>query len=199
MSDETRHTDAQTDTGADAALNSQTDETLNAGAMPYADTVDTTGDHGQPNGETNQTDEAAQDGASEDGTVTPGDYADFTFPDGMEVDDRLVDSFQNKAKDLNLTQEQAQSLVDLYTGQVASAYQAQADAHETKVERWAEEAMVDKEFGGDGLEKNLGIAKTAIDANSAAADLAGSALDRNRVGQATPKWSGLSNSRRYPQ
>jgi len=43
------------------------------------------------------------------------EYKDFTLPEGLELDNELLDSFKPIAQELNLSQEQAQKLVDMQT------------------------------------------------------------------------------------
>lgn len=55
----------------------------------------------------------------------PTEYADFTVPDGMTFNKESAADFVTVAKDLNLTQEQAQKLVDLYGSREVSRIEQQ--------------------------------------------------------------------------
>ena len=50
---------------------------------------------------------------SEEKPGAPEEYADFTLPEGMEADPDLIAEFKAEAKRLNLSQEDAQKLVDI--------------------------------------------------------------------------------------
>lgn len=97
-------------------------------------------------------------------TGAPEEYADFTIPEGVEMDANLTTDLKAVAKELGLSQEQAQRLADIgikqAQGQAAKQTQVLTDAGE----RWATEARADKEFGGEKFEENLGLAKKAVDA-----------------------------------
>lgn len=94
----------------------------------------------------------------------PEEYADFTMPDGVEFDAELGGDIKAIAKELNLTQEQAQKLADLGLkhGQKLTSTHAEqlAQARET----WANEAKADKEYGGEKFGENMAVAKKAVDA-----------------------------------
>ena len=94
----------------------------------------------------------------------PEKYADFTLPDGMEVDEALMGDFLPLAKEFNLTQAQAQQLIDLQTTSMEKVGTAQEEAWATRVKDWGEETKTDKEIGGDKLKENLGLAKRGLDA-----------------------------------
>lgn len=64
------------------------------------------------------------------------------------------------AKELDLTQEQAQKLIDLD----AKRAQSQLDAVNAQTKKWLDELPSDKEFGGDKLKENLAIANKAVEA-----------------------------------
>lgn len=66
---------------------------------------------------------------------------------------------KDTAKALDLTQEQAQTLVDLNI----KRDQAMHERVQTESTRWLNELPSDKEFGGEKLSENLAIAKKAID------------------------------------
>lgn len=99
--------------------------------------------------------------AKEDGA--PETYADFTFPEGIEVDKVAMEAFAPIAKELNLTQEQAQSLVDIQANQIKLATEAQQTAWDTTIEGWVETARSDKEIGGDNFDAKLATAKIGIE------------------------------------
>ena len=75
----------------------------------------------------------------------PETYADFTVPEGMEINKPLLDAVQPALKEAGLSQIQAQKLMDAYSGQLQA------------------ESKGDKEIGGDKFDESIGSAKRAID------------------------------------
>lgn len=89
----------------------------------------------------------------------PEEYADFTSPEGMDLDTEVLGDLKSIAKELNLPQAQAQKIVDLGV----RLQQKQAESWTAQIEKWVGEVKSDKEIGGDKLPENLSIAKKAID------------------------------------
>ena len=85
---------------------------------------------------------------------------EFATPEGMQFDDAVVGAFSEVAKDLNLSQEAAQKILDK-VGPVMAAQQN--EALQAASNEWAEASKTDKEFGGDKLNENLAVAKKAMD------------------------------------
>lgn len=92
----------------------------------------------------------------------PEKYA-FTAPEGQELDTSALAQFEPVARELNLTQEQAQKLVDVYPKVLAGVQQQQAESWQKQTEDWAATVKADKDIGGDKLASNLGAAQRAID------------------------------------
>ena len=97
--------------------------------------------------------------AAEKPTV-PEKY-EFKAPEGSELNPVVMAKFEGVAKDLGLSQEAAQKVLDAMGPEIVSAQKAQVEAIKTQ---WAESAKTDKEFGGDKLNENLAVAKKALDA-----------------------------------
>jgi hypothetical protein len=87
-------------------------------------------------------------------------YQDFSLPDGAQADPQAMDSFRMVAAEHGLSQQAAQSLLDLHLQTLTSQGQAQVAA----VQQWAEDARADREFGGVGFDANMGIARKALQA-----------------------------------
>lgn len=85
---------------------------------------------------------------------------DFKMPEGVELDKAAADEFGTIAKEMGLTQEQAQKVADVG----AKMAQRQAEQHAQLVESWVTQVKTDKEIGGDKLDENLGVARKAMDA-----------------------------------
>ena len=100
--------------------------------------------------------------SKEDGV--PDEYKDFNLPDGVELDQVTMDKFKPLAKELELTQDQAQKLVDFYNdGAKASADESQTYYSELMTE-WQETVRNDKELGGKNFDESLSAARRALDA-----------------------------------
>lgn len=67
--------------------------------------------------------------------------------------------FEPIAKELGLSQEQAQKLVDIYP----QIQQQQAEARSKQVADWGEQVKADKEIGGDKFNASVGAAQRALD------------------------------------
>lgn len=91
---------------------------------------------------------------------------EFTMPDGVEMDSEMLAEFEPIAKELGLSQEKAQKLVDI---QIKSLQKLQA-AHEIQQEeafkemttQWATAAKADSEYGGAKFNENLSVAQKAL-------------------------------------
>ena len=88
---------------------------------------------------------------------------EFTAGEGVELDTEALKDFEPVARDLNLTNEQAQKLVDAYPKILAGVQQRQAEAWQAQTEQWAADVKSDKEIGGDKLTANLSAAQRALD------------------------------------
>lgn len=79
----------------------------------------------------------------------------------LDVDSGAVQAFSEVAKELNLTQDQAQSVLN----KVAPALRQQNDDYvNTLRSEWVETVKSDPEIGGDQLQENLGKAVRVLDA-----------------------------------
>lgn len=120
-------------------------------------------------------DKAAADAAAAEAakakTGAPEKYEAFKLPDGVKLNDATVADLQATAKDLGLTQDQAQKLVDRelkVRGDVTAAAQAE---FKSTIGKWADEARADKDIGGDKLPATLASAKRGLEAVAANAKL----------------------------
>ena len=91
--------------------------------------------------------------------VVPEKY-EFKAPEGVEqLDAQALAVFEPIAKELGLSQEQAQKLVDIYP----QIQQQQAEAWSKQVTDWGDQVKADKEIGGDKLTASVGQAQKALD------------------------------------
>jgi hypothetical protein len=92
--------------------------------------------------------------------VVPEKY-EFKAPEGTQLNPDVIGKFEGVAKELGLSQEAAQKVVDAMAPQLAAAQAAQ---FETVKSQWTESSRTDKEFGGDKLNENLAVAEKALQA-----------------------------------
>ena len=88
---------------------------------------------------------------------------EFQAAEGIELDAEALKDFEPVDRDLNLTNVQAQKLVDAYPKILAGVQQRQAEAWQAQTEQWAADVKADKEIGGDKLTANLSAAQRALD------------------------------------
>lgn len=128
---------------ADDVVKTQADDTILQDAVKPEDTKD-----GDP--------DKVREGA-------PAEFEDFTIKEGVEVDEALLTEFKPLAKELDLSQNNAQQLIDLYTEQMAKVSQAQVEAWDAIQSEWKESARTDEEYGGDKFNASVNTAKLALD------------------------------------
>ncbi|MEL5205606.1 MULTISPECIES: peptidase [Serratia] len=102
--------------------------------------------------------EAAEEAEKDKKPAAPEKY-EFTPPEGQELDANALAVFEPIAKELGLSQEQAQKLVDIYP----QIQQQQAEAWSKQVSDWGEQVKADKEIGGDKFNASVGAAQRALD------------------------------------
>ena len=85
---------------------------------------------------------------------------EFKAAEGQTFDPEFVKSYSEVARELNLTQEAAQTMIDKVGPVLAQQQQAQIAQVRND---WAEASKVDAEFGGTKFNENLAIAKQSID------------------------------------
>ncbi|MBE0126768.1 peptidase [Citrobacter amalonaticus] len=88
---------------------------------------------------------------------------EFQAAEGVELDTEALKEFDPVAREMNLTNEQAQKLVDVYPKILAGVQQRQVEAWQQTTEQWAADVKADKEIGGDKLPSNLSAAQRALD------------------------------------
>lgn len=82
------------------------------------------------------------------------------MPDGQTLPPEVKAMITEAAKDLDLTQEQAQKLFEINVKREQAVHQRVAD----QGTQWLNELPSDKEFGGEKLSENLAVAKKAMEA-----------------------------------
>lgn len=115
---------------------------------------------GQTADSTQQGDDAGKTEGEGDKLQGAPDKYEFQAPEGSTLDANVIEQFSEVAKELNLPQEAAQKILDKMAPAMAAR---QAEQIETIRNEWADNARADKEFGGDKLNENLGVAKKALE------------------------------------
>lgn len=86
---------------------------------------------------------------------------EFKAAEGQELDAEAVKAFEPIAKELNLSNEQAQKLVDVYGSKIMpKLVEQQAAQWQQQIEQWAEQVKADKDLGTDA---SIGAAQKAMD------------------------------------
>lgn len=140
---------------------------------PAADPAKTEGDKPQPGaeGDKPQDDKPAEgdkpakepDNKDKKPEGAPEKY-EFKAGEGVELDQEALKDFEPLARELNLNNEQAQKLVDMYGTKLLPMVQKhQAEAWQKQTEGWAESVKADKEIGGDKLTSSISTAQRALE------------------------------------
>jgi hypothetical protein len=108
---------------------------------------------------TGQAEKAAE--ASADAKPTTPEKYEFKAPEGQEFDGDTITAYSEVARELKLSQDAAQKLLDVMGPKMAERQMAQIQAVQGA---WMEASKQDKEFGGPALAENLSVAKKALDA-----------------------------------
>lgn len=157
MTNPTLMTEAPTPSAADAspaAATAPADQQQTAAASTAEPTQEAPADGTKADG--------AQDTKPEAPAGAPEKY-EFKAPEGVTLDSELMGKFEGIARELNLPQDKAQTVVDKLAPEVAKTMLAQqAQLVQQARTEWAETARADKEFGGDQLPANLAMAHKAM-------------------------------------
>tara|TARA_R110000796_G_scaffold38287_5_gene96473 strand:+ start:1306 stop:1911 length:606 start_codon:yes stop_codon:yes gene_type:complete len=115
-----------------------------------------------------------EDGVTDTNTTTdaeadspqgaPEAYEDFTMPEGYEADSQEMKQFSEIARELNLTQEHAQRLVNFEAERMAKLHEGKGDAVANMRVQWSEQAQNDREIGGAKYDESVAFARQALKA-----------------------------------
>jgi len=90
---------------------------------------------------------------AEKANVIPEKY-EFKLPESMEMDTTLLSEVEPIFKEIGLTQDKAQKVIDAYVAKVLPSYVKQQTATwEAQKASWVESVKADKEIGGDKFAK----------------------------------------------
>lgn len=102
------------------------------------------------------------DTATPSETPAPPAKVELKLPDGSLLDAARVEQISSLAKEKNLTQDQAQLILERESDAVKTFNEAQQNALKERRETWRTQATADKEIGGDALPKNVELAHRAL-------------------------------------
>lgn len=100
--------------------------------------------------------------------AVPEAYADYTVPEGLTLDPAMLADANAVFKELGLSQEKAQKLIDLQTKYALGQDGARAEALKTALDKqaqdWTAEIKNDPEFGGAKFDSTVSSAVKAMQA-----------------------------------
>lgn len=157
-------------TNASSDDNSGVDENIVDAPFGGVGGDDSTNDGANTDGD--NTDGDNTDGDNSDGKGAPEAYADFQFPEGIEPDNQLLEKFGPMAKELGLSQEAAQEVLNLHTEALTKAtspehiadavLKSQESIIQARSDDWAKALKSDPEIGGVNLDAAQKMANQAI-------------------------------------
>jgi hypothetical protein len=87
----------------------------------------------------------------------PEAYADFKLPEGVELKAPTLEKATATFKELGLSQEAAQKIVDLHIAEIQAAAKAPVDAYDEMRAEWKAKAQADPDIGSFTGSKALGM------------------------------------------
>lgn len=109
---------------------------------------------------TAETKEGDKDKAPKEGA--PESYESFVLPEGISIDEGILGKFDIVAKDLNLSQEQAQKVIDLANDHAENMSVKTQEAWTKVRDGWVSDLKTDKEFGGAKYNETCDRARRVI-------------------------------------
>lgn len=109
--------------------------------------------------ETDDSQESEKKDADKADEGAPEQYEEFKAPEGVALDADVIKAYSEVAKELNLSQDKAQSVIDKLTPIIA---QRQAQQYLEAKKKWAERTMSDPVIGGENWKKTRASAHLAL-------------------------------------
>lgn len=165
----TETTETSTTEASDTSTNTEATETEQGSDASGEETASTT--EGKPaEGEEGQTGEDS-DGDSEHGQEGSVDASSISVPEGFQLNEGLMEKFLPMAQEKNMSQEEAQQMINMHVEGIQSALEnpelrseIYTEQHATRVDEWADRTF-DGQFGDElKTKESLADAKSAIDA-----------------------------------
>lgn len=156
----TGETAASTPVGAAAQATS-----LLGGEVPAADAGQETQSENPESVQQAEADQAGSEDAAEEGEKPEGapEFYEFKAPEGVVLDEAVMGEFSTVAKELGLTQDAAQAVVEKLAPKIAERNaQAQAEAVAAYRAELVIQVKADKEIGGEKLNEKLAVADKAL-------------------------------------
>jgi hypothetical protein len=85
----------------------------------------------------------------------PEQYADFTLPEGVQLDEAGLTEFKSFAKEQDLTQEQAQKVLEYGGAKIKAMIEAPYKTWSEMQTKWQAEVKADPEIGGTKFEQSI--------------------------------------------
>jgi len=101
--------------------------------------------------------------AGEGDAPTDNVYTDFVLPEGMTLDPALLDQAVPIFKELGLTKEQSQKLIDIHASQIQNGIKSQAESFDQLKQDWRAQTEKDNEIGGEKLSETVATARIALE------------------------------------
>ncbi len=92
----------------------------------------------------------------------PESYEDYSLPKGTYISEDVLGEFNGLAKELGLSQDKAQKLVDIAAQSMQQQQEALMKNWDSITTGWAKEIKNDPEFGGDKFEATVTQARRAL-------------------------------------
>lgn len=115
--------------------------------------------------ETTETTQATEPTTKAEPTGAPEAYADYKSPEGHTPDAEATKAANAVFKEIGLTQEQAQKVMNLGFERDLAAQKAQSNAIEQMKSEWGDQLKTDKTIGGklDVVKADIGKALSTLD------------------------------------
>ena len=120
------------------------------------DTTDTAAVDTAATDTTETTDAETKTEETTEAKVVPETYADFTLPEGFQMDSKALEEFLPMAKELGMTQESAQKAITMHANAISGVLAKQAEFRAEKFDEVMAEIKADKVLGGSKFDENLG-------------------------------------------
>jgi hypothetical protein len=127
------------------ALGNQTEARNPDGSLKDQQTPPTPEVEPKPDAEKKPEDEAEKKPA--EAAKGPPEKYEFKAPEGYEIDPKFAEEASAVFKELGLTQDAAQKLVDMYSAKVTAAIETPFKAYEDLRADWRKEVVADKDIG----------------------------------------------------
>lgn len=130
------------------------------GNQPDGKTPPPKGSEGKPDGETSHPQKTQGDSAAQ--RIIPEKY-DLKMPKESYLDESVVDNLAEWAKKNNLTNAEAQAVLERENGLRAAIVKGHQEELDNSAASWLEESKSDGEIGGDNFNETVALAKRVVD------------------------------------